>query len=79
MMTRACTRLTELLLTPTRQLKVGLLLEDMLAVRATTDLGTLAWPLLLLRQQLVGSNKKFLCKLVADSKWKDSRKSGLRK
>jgi hypothetical protein len=39
MMTRTGTRLTELLLTPKPLLEVELLLEDMLVVRATTDLG----------------------------------------
>ena len=39
MMTRTGTRLTELLLTPKPLLEVELLLEDVLVVRATTDLG----------------------------------------
>ncbi len=39
MMTRTGTRLKELLLMPKPLLKVELLLEDKLAVRATTDLG----------------------------------------
>ncbi len=39
MMPRTGTRLTELLLTPKPLLEVELLLEDVLVVRATTDLG----------------------------------------